>query len=98
VKIVLDMNLPPSWVEFLSGHGIEAVHWSGIGDGRAADSEIMEWALENECIVFTHDLDFTTLLALTGARGPSVIQLRSQDVFIVDDRGIESLKVVEVEQ
>lgn len=75
------MNLPPSWVKFLSQYSIEAVHWSSVGDGRASDSEIMTWALENGYIVFTHDLDFTTLLALTGASGPSVIQLRSQDVL-----------------
>jgi len=31
-------------------------------------------------VVFTHDLDFGTLLAHTGADGPSVIQLREQDV------------------
>lgn len=81
MKLVIDMNLPPSWVEFLSEHGTEAVHWSSVGDIRAADSEIMAWALENDYAVFTHDLDFTTLLAVTGASGPSVIQLRSQDVL-----------------
>jgi predicted nuclease of predicted toxin-antitoxin system len=31
--------------------------------------------------VFTHDLDFGALLALTRARGPSVIQVRAQDVL-----------------
>ena len=31
-------------------------------------------------MVFTHDLDFGTLLALTKAEGPSVIQVRTQDV------------------
>jgi len=29
----------------------------------------------------TSDLDFSTLLAMTGATGPSVVQLRAQDVF-----------------
>lgn len=38
-------------------------------------------ALNNGHTVFTQDLDFTTLLAITGASGPSVIQLRSQDVM-----------------
>ncbi len=75
------MNLPPSWVEFLSVHNFEAVHWSSVGDGRAADSEILDWALDNGYMVFTHDLDFTTLLAITDASGPSVLQLRSQDVL-----------------
>ena len=81
MKILLDMNLPPSWVEFLSDHGIEAVHWSSVGDGRAPDIRIMKWADDHGCAVFTHDLDFTTLLAITGADGSSVIQLRSQDVL-----------------
>ena len=80
MKVLLDMNLPPRWVGFLSEHGIEAVHWASVGDGRAPDSEILRWAAEGKCTVFTHDIDFTTLLALTGASGPSVIQLRSQDV------------------
>lgn len=81
MKILLDMNLSPSWVEFLSDHGIEAVHWSSVGDGRAPDSQILKWAEDHDFAVFTHDLDFTTLLAITAARGPSVIQLRSQDVM-----------------
>lgn len=81
MKVLLDMNLPPSWVKFLSDQGIEALHWSNVGDGRAPDSEILKWADKNDFTVFTHDLDFTTLLAITGASGPSVIQLRSQDVL-----------------
>ena len=41
----------------------------------------MAWAFANSHVVFTHDLDFGTLLALTHARGPSVIQLRTRDVM-----------------
>lgn len=41
----------------------------------------MAWAREHDFVVFTHDLDFGTLLALTHADGPSVIQLRAQDVL-----------------
>ena len=41
----------------------------------------MVWAREHRHVVFTHDLDFGTLLALTRADGPSVIQVRSQDVL-----------------
>ena len=32
MKILIDMNLSPMWVQFLVSHGIEAVHWSTIGD------------------------------------------------------------------
>jgi predicted nuclease of predicted toxin-antitoxin system len=31
-------------------------------------------------VVFTHDLDFGILLALTESTGPSVVQVRTQDV------------------
>lgn len=32
-------------------------------------------------LVFTHDLDFGALLAMTRASGPSVLQVRTQDVL-----------------
>lgn len=81
MKIVIDMNLSPDWVEVLQAAGWESVHWSAVGDIRATDEIIMSWARENGFIVFTHDLDFGILLALTRAESPSVIQVRTQDVF-----------------
>jgi predicted nuclease of predicted toxin-antitoxin system len=80
MKLLVDMNLSPNWVVVLKEAGWEAVHWSQVGNLRAADSEIMAWAKLNSHIVFTHDLDFGSLLALTQAVGPSVIQVRTQDV------------------
>ena len=80
MKLLVDMNLSPEWVAVLKEAGWEAVHWSKVGDLRAADSEIMAWAKQNGCVVFTHDLDFGTMLVLTQAEGPSVIQGRTQDV------------------
>ena len=71
MRLVIDMNLSPIWVGFLKAHGIEAMHWSTIGDIRAKDSVIMAWAREHGFVVFTHDLDFSALLAATGAGGPS---------------------------
>ena len=75
------MNLPPRWVEVLQGHGIDSVNWTTVGDPRATDREIMEWARAHEHVVFTHDLDFGALLAMTHATGPSVVQVRTQDVL-----------------
>jgi predicted nuclease of predicted toxin-antitoxin system len=81
VRILIDMNLSPDWAPLLQQHGWPAVHWSAVGDPRAADREIMAWALANQHVVFTHDLDFGTALALTHAAGPSVFQIRGQDVL-----------------
>lgn len=80
MKFVIDMNLPPNWVDAFQEREWEAVHWSTIGAATAPDEEIMTWAKENDHIVFTHDLDFGAILAATKAKSPSVIQVRTQDV------------------
>ena len=81
MKIVIDMNLSPSWVPVLERHGWSAVHWADVGDPRAGDRVIMDWAVDHEHIVFTHDLDFGTMLALSHEGNPSVLQIRGQDVL-----------------
>jgi len=73
------MCLSPAWVEYLAGQGIHAQHWSRIGDPKAPDRAIMEFARENDLVLFTHDLDFGNILAATRAKGPSVIQVRTED-------------------
>jgi predicted nuclease of predicted toxin-antitoxin system len=81
IQILVDMNLSPDWIPLLQQHGWVVIHWSAVGDPRAADQVIMAWAVANQHVVFTHDLDFGTLLALTHAAGPSVLQVRGQDVL-----------------
>ena len=57
MKILIDMNLSPEWVVVFAQHGITAVHWSTVGNPRAEDSVLMDWARANDYVVFTHDLD-----------------------------------------
>jgi predicted nuclease of predicted toxin-antitoxin system len=82
LRILIDMNLSPGWAPFLQQHGYPSTHWSQIGDPHATDRTIMDWALNHGEVVLTHDLDFGTILALTHATGPSVIQIRGQDVMV----------------
>jgi predicted nuclease of predicted toxin-antitoxin system len=82
--IVVDMNLSPEWVVELGKHGWPAVHWSTLGKPNADDSVIMAWALAHRHVVFTHDLDFGVMLALTHETGPSVIQVRGPFVLPED--------------
>jgi predicted nuclease of predicted toxin-antitoxin system len=77
MKFLVDMNLSPSWVNFLRDAGFAAVHWSMIGEGDAPDIELMQWAAEREHVVLTADLDFGAILAATRRRQPSVIQIRA---------------------
>lgn len=81
LRILVDMNLSSEWIPLLEQAGWTAVHWSMIGDPRADDTTIMGWAVTHNHAVFTHDLDFGTMLALTHAGKPSVIQVRSQRVL-----------------
>ena len=93
MKLLLDMNLSPTWVRFLEENGFEAVHWSTIGEPTATDAVIMGWARGRGFVVITHDLDFSALLASTEAVGPSVVQVRSQDV-LPDTIGADVVRVL----
>lgn len=81
MKILIDMNLSPDWVQVFEKYELESVHWSTVGDPRATDRTIMDWARDNGYVVFTHDLDFGAMLAATQAESPSVIQVRTQNTL-----------------
>jgi predicted nuclease of predicted toxin-antitoxin system len=70
VKLLVDMNLSPEWVRLFRQSGLDALHWSDIGRATAADDEVLQWARENQAVVFTHDLDFGILLAQAKAPVP----------------------------
>jgi predicted nuclease of predicted toxin-antitoxin system len=80
MKLLVDMNLSPRWVGFLTQHVIQAVHWSSVGEIDALDAEIMAYAREHGYVVLTHDLDFGAILAATQGAGPSVVQIRAEEV------------------
>ncbi|MEW5787978.1 MAG: DUF5615 family PIN-like protein [Pseudomonadota bacterium] len=80
MRFLIDMNLSPGWVGRLAEEGIEAVHWSAVGRPDAPDSVLFNWARDQGYVVYTHDLDFGAMLATTGGTGPSVFQIRTQDV------------------
>ena len=81
MKLLVDMNLSPSWVERLARHGFEAVHWSTIGAATAPDLEILTWANEHRFVLITNDLDFSAILAASAGGSPSVVQIRTQDLL-----------------
>jgi len=95
MKILVDMNLPPRWIQLFAHAGWEALHWSQVGAPTARDQEIMAWARENGYIVYTHDLDFSALLAATQGKGPSVIQIRTQNIL---PEGIGTLVITALKQ
>ena len=52
-KLLVDMNLSPEWIPALEKHGWQAMHWSDVGDPRASDRDIMDWAVAHQYVVFT---------------------------------------------
>lgn len=81
MKILIDMNLTPLWVNFFLDNNINAVHWTQIGEITAPDREIFDYAAKHGYLIFTNDLDFGTILASSHTKVPSVIQIRTQDLM-----------------
>jgi predicted nuclease of predicted toxin-antitoxin system len=81
LKVIVDVNLSAVWVQYLQGRGHEARHWSEIGEHNAKDSVIMAYALENDAIILTGDMDFAEIHAFENSVKPSVIQIRAKDLL-----------------
>ena len=78
MRLVLDQGVPRDTATRLRDLGPESIHVGEIGMSKSADDEILAWSLGKNAIVVTLDADFHTILAVSGASGPSVIRLRIQ--------------------
>ena len=84
MSLVLDQGVPRDAAAHLRALGYECIHLGEIGMSRAADEEILAFSLERNAVVVTLDADLHTILALSGASGPSVIRLRLQGLGALD--------------
>lgn len=82
MRFVVDMNLSPKWAAHLSKAGHDAVHWSAVGMRDTDDGDIADWAETERRVILTADRDFSAILAMRGAAGPSVVQLRSANLRV----------------
>ena len=78
LRLVLDQGIPRDAAARLRALGFECMHAGEIGMGKSADDAILAWSLGKNAIVVTLDADFHSILAVSGASGPSVIRLRIQ--------------------
>jgi predicted nuclease of predicted toxin-antitoxin system len=78
MRLLVDMNLTPRWVEFLVSAGHEAVHWSSVGAVSAKDACICDFAREHTYVILTNDLDFPQILAHIKDAAPSIVLLRGE--------------------
>ncbi len=80
MKFLADMGTSPKTVSFLRTLEHEASHLNEQGLHRMSDSEILEKARNEGCLILSHDLDFGDLLAAGGARLPTVIIFRLRNM------------------
>ena len=76
MKLLLDQGLPRSAAELLSSTSVDTAHVWDIGMATAEDEAILAAARKQQRVVVTLDADFHALLALSGAKDPSVIRIR----------------------
>ena len=76
MRFLVDENMSRKWVRELIVRGHEADHWLDIGKRAAPDAAILLRARSLNAVVLTCDLDFGDILAATGSKTPSVLQLR----------------------
>jgi predicted nuclease of predicted toxin-antitoxin system len=79
MRLLLDENLSHRIATRLTAAGHDVVHVTDVDLADTDDPVIFQWAADHNRIVVTSDADFGTMLALSGAPGPSVILLRSSD-------------------
>ena len=80
MKFLADMGISPATVLFLQELGHDAIHLAAQQLYRLPDPEIIIKAREEARIILTHDLDFSALMAASGAKLPSVILFRLADM------------------
>lgn len=79
IKFLADMNISPLTVEQLRNLEWDVIRVSEIMDIRSKDTEILLYARENDRVIITQDIDFSMLLAISGFKKPSVINLRLEE-------------------
>src|SRR5437762_13219730 len=67
MRLLLDMNLPPSVANWLRSEGHDALHVRDLGLSGAPDREVFARAAADGRIVVTFDLDFGEIVGLTEA-------------------------------
>lgn len=79
MRFLVDEALQDAVADRLAEAGHDATHVRRLGLGGSTDETITWLAVEEERVLVTTDTDFGTILALTGAAGPSVLLLRGVD-------------------
>jgi predicted nuclease of predicted toxin-antitoxin system len=81
LKLLIDMNLSSRLADRLCEAGYDCRHWKEIGDPKAPDTELFDWAKLNGAVVITRDIGFSDIAAASNLRVPRVMLIRCNDSF-----------------
>lgn len=76
MRLLADLHISPSTVAFLRGLGHDVVRADAILPRTASDEAIVVAARAAGRHILTQDMDFSAIIALAGARSPSLVTLR----------------------
>jgi predicted nuclease of predicted toxin-antitoxin system len=79
MRLLADIHISPRTVQHLNELGHDVIRVGTIMPGTASDLEIVNQAEADDRAVLTQDLDFSDIIALSGAAQPSLITLRLSD-------------------
>jgi predicted nuclease of predicted toxin-antitoxin system len=82
MRLLIDMNLPPSLAAWLRSEGHDAVHVRELGLGHGSDIEVFTRAGQDSRIVITFDLDFGEIAGLVAVTRIGIVLLRLRSVRI----------------
>jgi predicted nuclease of predicted toxin-antitoxin system len=82
MKFLLNENIPPSLSSLLQTVGWNASHANQLGLNGKSDIYIVEFAIQNEFVIITHDLDYSRIVSLSGKDKPSVLSFRLDSVSV----------------
>ena len=98
MRIIADVHISPSTVRSLNELGHDVIRVNAVLPNNTADREIVNWAAANDRVVLTQDLDFSDIIALSGADKPSLITLRLSDSRVDNVNGILQSVLPELER
>lgn len=76
MRLLADLHIAPRTVQILCQLGHDVARVSDLAPPTLPDADIVSLAIHERRVVLTQDLDFSRLVALSGAREPSLISLR----------------------
>ncbi len=76
MRLLADLHIAPRTVEFLRTLGHDVCRVTDLLPANASDEAIVERAAQERRTILTQDLDFSSIIALSGRPVPSLLSLR----------------------